>query len=1375
MRPYSDWKEIQSAFRQSWKVPGGFWLIPFPGGNAVEKSGNGWENQPRKENGRFGSKIREYSAFTKAAKKRIARKLCSVRVADVESGIIKAGEGKTAIQAAQEWAEQNYQTDAHTLIGTVNIGKKTIKASLSHGFSQTKLDAIPAIKPVLEHGQYLGYLNDFSGATMRNHFFAGRVGFPDGEKIVFCRVREAIGSKGHFYVHEVFTEDEIKSKGAILQTAAAHQEDGWPHGGTPLYISILYEILEYVKRVGKALDGTFFPDGWDEIIKSHKYSRKEFRNGAWRYYYDKHNNFSRMTRCKSPALKINSSMDAKKIVSIAESYIKNIWIPDWRAHPEKSVCREMRGRKVVFDSISYLHLKNTGKNSVRPGKRDVQNLINHVKYLPLAKELLEGRGIHTQSRYEKYAKPQKDGAIGIVYQTVSGLAPEGDENKYVHVTVSQKKYADGLHRDTVFISVIGTKDIKKSTVFYRAFLRVQGEPLSALRNLEGGSCSGTAPSPIRKENVTSTDKIVNKNIKKSMITIHLRDITEGNRSAKYEQLEKCLSGGKPAFVPQDGTRLLGDVKITLEDGSAERIEKALRTVAFAMDLPLKAPKGERFVFRAQEQLTDKWCAFFSGVARAVYGFVIARTGLPDVSMVSKAVRIPGRTVYSPESGKPVSRREWEAFIRALDRFLEKRVQDSAQRMALESAAVGKLLSRMIRTAGEAAARKAALESLRAGGRTVEWISASVRRMRDAFGGSLSRSELARIQSAADSAAEHITGITGRMQAVVRQTLVDGIRMRQGKSRVAQELFDRLAGSNRDFQRLADTEIQNISGEAYIREEAASAPEGRRVYFRRVEVVDGHTCRECRALNGKIAVWSGKPLAGEKADDPVADYVIWAGKGGKGWVCPAGTVHPYCRGMWIRYDPDTDGNSAGGGVRKSSNGWEKQPRAGNGQFGSKGKSSGDEERCKLANSTVPITGVEPLELDRNNYLTAIHDEIKKINKNLAENNYSYAGKRITSVDEIHAFSHFVNGAEVSRSLSDLQTHAAYLPFVIPMLDGKCAHSGSRDRVESDGLKTYEFIRRATVRENGAAGNIGIALVLKENAHGDGLSVSIRTVFRLYDKKSLIKSWQAGEPNLLDRLKSPFIFHQDLSNRMTLVSFVDSGGNPSSTVKSIPQNHGKINRKKPPSGSGISKGGVVHFEEDEHPRGSDGRFTRKGDINEIKDVDFTNPTRNAVLKPMTGSFYEQTGVEKKDILIKKNIFEKNLKNHSDLSPDDSRMILDGALYNSDGFFKGKPSKKSNYYIVVKFDNGRNALVVIDTDPGKKYHEVVGWRYAREKDYEKTLKRAESEGARFLITETAQNGSSRSAGLSDVQSGKNSIPVKKGTVNLINTDRETALGLL
>ncbi len=153
--------------------------------------------------------------------------------------------------------------------------------------------------------------------------------------------------------------------------------------------------------------------------------------------------------------------------------------------------------------------------------------------------------------------------------------------------------------------------------------------------------------------------------------------------------------------------------------------------------------------------------------------------------------------------------------------------------------------------------------------------------------------------------------------------------------------------------------------------------------------------------------------------------------------------------------------------------------------------------------------------------------------------------------------------------------------------------------------------------------------------------------------------------------------------------------------------------------------------------------------IKDDDFTNPHRSVSLVPMTNSFYKQTGVEMKPILIKKNIFEKNLKHHKDLSPADSRKILNAALYETTGFINDKPSSKPNYYMLVKLDNGKNALVCLDTDPNKKYHEIVGWRYAKDSSIEEIKKRAAKEGAQFLMTETAQGDSSRSAGLSDVLS--------------------------
>lgn len=197
-----------------------------------------------------------------------------------------------------------------------------------------------------------------------------------------------------------------------------------------------------------------------KVEKSHKYSRKEFKDGEWRYYYDKHGNLKRLMKCKSEALKIEPSMTTENIIFLAENYIKNIWQKDWAEHPEKSVCQELNGKRIVFSDISFKHVSNAGENR----KRSRLNLLTHVSYLPCAKELLEKRGIKTQSRYKELEKPMKDGTIGLVYETVSGLAPDGDRNRYVQVTVSRKKFRNGKLGDTVYISVMGTENIKKSLV-----------------------------------------------------------------------------------------------------------------------------------------------------------------------------------------------------------------------------------------------------------------------------------------------------------------------------------------------------------------------------------------------------------------------------------------------------------------------------------------------------------------------------------------------------------------------------------------------------------------------------------------------------------------------------------------------------------------------------------------------------------------------------------------------------------------------------------------------------------------------------------------------------------------------------------------------
>lgn len=826
--------------------------------------------------------------------------------------------------------------------------------------------------------------------------------------------------------------------------------------------------------------GKVFPhDDWDEIIKSHKYSRKEFRNGAWRYYYDKHNNFSRMTRCKSQTLKVRGKLSNRDIVRIGENYLKNVWIADWRNHPEKSVCKELKGKTINFDTISYEHISKVGRNSAAKNKqRDKKNLLNHVKYLPCAKELLENNGVHTQSRYQRFDIPQKDGAVGIVYQTVSGLAPKGDENKYVHVTVSQKKFRDGRYGNTVYISVVGTRDIKKSLLDDRDFddfsARLIGDqkisytglfsqnenPVPTAKETEEKLPSHKGDiSPSRRGRIISTDKIVNKNIKKSTvcpclsvgrsegesskaasqngrhrnpsrgkagcrlpakklscgragtssptsagtpcvdtvninknpvfcnknirktIEIEIKDVTEGNRAAKFAELEKCLTGGVPSYVAPDGTRKLGDIHISLADLGAERVEKALRTVAFSLDVPLKAAKGEAFAFKAQEDLVERWMRFFSDVTRGTYNFILEFFGLPEITVMRKAdvLTHKGAVLYSPETGEPIKQKDWDRFVKNLEDFLNRGLKDAGKRIVLGGRALGVILDRMLKYNTLEAVKQARLSGLAYRGKTFDWISEEVKRFASVTGEPVTRAEAARIEVMRQSAAQRITNMSGAMKADVQQILIDGVKNRQSKTQVSQALFDRFVGYNRNFQRIADTEIQNAVNRAVLLEETNSAPEGEKVYFQRMEIIDDNTCEFCKRMNGKIAVWSGVPLPDERVKDEYADFAIWDGKewDGKKNIAATGAFHPYCRGMWVRWRPEgraanaftaeifrrgrkwkeavtrakeefrakgvenPDDRTAGfteriqelfdgeGGIRKSSNGWENQPRAGNG--------------------------------------------------------------------------------------------------------------------------------------------------------------------------------------------------------------------------------------------------------------------------------------------------------------------------------------------------------------------------------------------------------------------------------------------------------------
>lgn len=97
---------------------------------------------------------------------------------------------------------------------------------------------------------FIGNEKDFDGVDIDNGYFCYPVMYQGERHVVFCHTRRDVNSN-KFYVHEVWTEDEIKA--IPLQTAAKFLNSK-PHGGNALYKSILAKFLNNSNIASKVVD-----------------------------------------------------------------------------------------------------------------------------------------------------------------------------------------------------------------------------------------------------------------------------------------------------------------------------------------------------------------------------------------------------------------------------------------------------------------------------------------------------------------------------------------------------------------------------------------------------------------------------------------------------------------------------------------------------------------------------------------------------------------------------------------------------------------------------------------------------------------------------------------------------------------------------------------------------------------------------------------------------------------------------------------------------------------------------------------------------------------------------------------------------------------
>ena len=165
-----------------------------------------------------------------------------------------------------------------------------------------------------------------------------------------------------------------------------------------------------------------------------------------------------------------------------------------------------------------------------------------------------------------------------------------------------------------------------------------------------------------------------------------------------------------------------------------------------------------------------------------------------------------------------------------------------------------------------------------------------------------------------------------------------------------------------------------------------------------------------------------------------------------------------------------------------------------------------------------------------------------------------------------------------------------------------------------------------------------------------------------------------------------------------------------------------------------GGAEEVDNQGNPINPDGslKLEKVESIDDMTDEDFENPYRNIELPTLPENVADAIGSKGKSVVIKKNIFERNIIRHSDLTPDQSRDILKSALYSPNLYGQNQKKRKPYNWVVVstKDANGQNKLVLLEISDRKNNIEIVHWHYVDARGLEKLKRQAEREDGQLLI---------------------------------------------
>lgn len=264
--------------------------------------------------------------------------------------------------------------------------------------------------------------------------------------------------------------------------------------------------------------------------------------------------------------------------------------------------------------------------------------------------------------------------------------------------------------------------------------------------------------------------------------------------------------------------------------------------------------------------------------------------------VSKAQDDPfvlnNRIFINPSSGKPLTKKQWSVIKREITGAFRYIYANEEERIVNHALALGKLIKGM-----------SIQDSIDRGYMSLkEQVADTVKTMT----GPLWKNTIAFADA---HAGELIVDLTQRHYKQIHDVLSTAIKNRASHGELKEKLFDTFGNMNRDWRRIAETEIGTSQNNGQLITELDRSKEGETVFMRGIS--SSEACPFCRNhVNSKVVVLLDAPpeAGGDQITINGTVYTaIWPGKDNYGrnranWWVSAGTQHPHCRCTWVKYVP-----------------------------------------------------------------------------------------------------------------------------------------------------------------------------------------------------------------------------------------------------------------------------------------------------------------------------------------------------------------------------------------------------------------------------------------------------------------------------------------